>query len=148
MYLLNYISIFQGGDFIERKPNRELFALYYAQSGNVIQSALKAGYSKNYAEKRAHQELLDNVGVQQILKEIQTPMYTELILSALERQTILSEIAKSKIENTSDRIRAIDTLNKMTGEYIEKVNISGQIGTSEMFHNALAQLGGKCLDDE
>ena len=38
------------------------FAEYYAQCGNTVQSAIKAGYSENYANKLAH-KLLENVGV-------------------------------------------------------------------------------------
>ncbi|MDY3861652.1 MAG: hypothetical protein SOZ45_03720 [Ruminococcus sp.] len=38
-----------------------------------------------------------------------------------------SDIAKSNEELTPDRIRAIDTLNKMTGEYLNKVEVSGTL---------------------
>ena len=38
------------------------FAEYYAQSGNTVQSAIKAGYSEKYAKARAY-EMLENVGV-------------------------------------------------------------------------------------
>ena len=38
------------------------FAEYYAQRGNTVQSAIKAGYSENYANKLAH-KLLENVRV-------------------------------------------------------------------------------------
>ena len=51
----------------------------------------------------------------------------ERIISAKDRQVILSDIAKSDEELTPDRIRAIDTLNKMTGEYLNKVEVSGTL---------------------
>lgn len=38
-------------------------------------------------------------------------------MCAKDRQVTLSDIARNDEEETSDRIRAIDTLNKMTGEY-------------------------------
>jgi len=97
------------------------FAEYYAQSGNILQSALKAGYSKNYANKRGH-ELLDNVGIAEYIKSLTDPVRKQRILTAQQRQEILSEIALDEEAARSDRIKAIDTLNKMTGEYTVKVD--------------------------
>jgi len=50
-------------------------------------------------------------------------------MTARERQATLSDIAKDKQNELSDRIRAIDTLNKMTGEYVTKVqgNINADV---------------------
>lgn len=103
------------------------FAEYYAQTGNTVQAALMAGYSENYANKRAH-ELLDNVGVKDHIRETAQMANNELILTAEKRKEILSDIAKSKKEFAADRIRAIDTLNKMTGEYINRTELSGDLG--------------------
>ena len=103
------------------------FAEYYAQSGNTVQSAIKAGYSVNYANKLAH-KLLENIGVAEYLKSLTEKASKERILTAIERQAMLSDIAKREYENQSDRIKAIDTLNKMTGEYIDRVELSGDAG--------------------
>lgn len=100
------------------------FAEYYAQSGNTVQSAIKAGYSENYANTNAC-KLLENDRVSEYIKELATKAQQDRIITAVERQAILSDIAKSKDEETPDRIRAIDTLNKMTGEYLNKVEVSG-----------------------
>ena len=106
------------------------FAEYYAQSGNTVQSAINAGYSENYANSRAY-ELLGNVGVSEYIKELADKAQQDRIISATERQVILSDIAKNKKEETSDRIRAIDTLNKMTGEYLNKIEVSGSLETEK-----------------
>ena len=103
------------------------FAEYYAQCGNTVQSAIKAGYSENYANARAH-EMLDNVGVSNYIRELSEKSRQERILTASQRQEILSGIAKNAEEETADRIKAIDTLNKMTGEYTQKVDVSGDMG--------------------
>lgn len=102
------------------------FAEYYAQSGNTVQSAIKAGYSENYANTNAC-KLLENDRVSEYIKELATKAQQDRIITAVERQAILSDIAKSKEELTPDRIRAIDTLNKMTGEYLNKVEVSGTL---------------------
>ena len=103
------------------------FAEYYAQCGNTVQSAIKAGYSEAYANSTAC-KLLENARVSEYLKSLSEKASKERILTAIERQAMLSDIAKKEYENQSDRIKAIDTLNKMTGEYIDRVELSGDAG--------------------
>lgn len=102
------------------------FAEYYAQSGNTVQSAIKAGYSDKYANADAC-KILENPRVSEYIKELTAKAQQDRIITAVERQAILSDIAKSDEELTPDRIRAIDTLNKMTGEYLNKVEVSGTL---------------------
>lgn len=66
-------------------------------------------------------------------------------MTARERQAILSDIAKDKHNKLSDRIRAINTLNKMTGEYV--VKIQAEVKTSEKLSDVFAQIGGEGLDE-
>ena len=48
-------------------------------------------------------------------------------MTALDRQELLSDIARDEDNAAADRIRAVDTLNKMTGEYMQKKqNDSGE----------------------
>lgn len=103
------------------------FAEYYAQCGNTVQSAIKAGYSENYANTNAC-KLLENDRVADYIRTLTEAAQTARIMTARERQAILSDIAKDKQNELSDRIRAIDTLNKMTGEYTQKVSIDGDVG--------------------
>lgn len=120
------------------------FAEYYAQSGNTVQSAIMAGYSENYANARAY-ELLENVGVAKYIKELSDKLKDERIMSAKDRQVALSDIARSAEQDTSDRIRAIDTLNKMTGEYTVKVD--AKVEQSEKLSDVFRQLGGEGLSE-
>ena len=118
------------------------FAEYYAQSGNTVQSAIKAGYSKSYANSRGH-ELLENVGVSEYVKELTEKAKDERILSAKDRQVLLSDIAKNTENEPSDRIRAVDTLNKMTGEYLQKVEVNGSItAETSKLDELVKQMGG------
>lgn len=120
------------------------FAEYYAQSGNTVQSAIMAGYSENYANARAY-ELLENVGVAEYIKQLSDKLKDERIMSAKDRQVALSDIARSAEQDTSDRIRAIDTLNKMTGEYTVKVD--AKVEQSEKLSDVFRQLGGEGLSE-
>lgn len=97
------------------------FAEYYYECGNIVQSAIKAGYSKKYAISDAC-KILENPSVAEYIRQLSEKAQNDRIISARERQAILSDIAKDTVNEPSDRIRAIDTLNKMTGEYTVKVN--------------------------
>ncbi|MCI5656672.1 MAG: terminase small subunit [Candidatus Pseudoruminococcus sp.] len=120
------------------------FAEYYVQSGNTVQSAIKAGYSENYANARAY-ELLENVGVSEYIKEISEKLKDERIMTAKDRQVLLSDIARDDENEPNDRIKAVDTLNKMTGEYTVKVD--AKVEQSEKLADVFKQLGGEGLDE-
>lgn len=120
------------------------FAEYYAQSGNIVQSAIKAGYSENYANARAY-ELLENVGVSEYIRELSEKLKNERIMTAKDRQVLLSDIARDDENEPNDRIKAIDTLNKMTGEYTVKVD--AKVEQSEKLADVFKQLGGEGLDE-
>lgn len=120
------------------------FAEYYAQSGNTVQSAIKAGYSEKYANARAY-EMLGNVGVAEYIRELSEKVQNERIMTAKERQVLLSDIAKDGDNDPADRIRAVDTLNKMTGEYVAK--IQAEVKTSEKLSDVFNQIGGEGLEE-
>lgn len=104
------------------------FSEYYAQCGNAAQSAIQAGYSEKYAGQNAD-KLLKNTNIADYIRTLTEAAQTARIMTACERQALLSDIAKDKHNKLSDRIRAIDTLNKMTGEYVTKVqgNINADV---------------------
>ena len=96
------------------------------------------------ANARAY-ELLENVGVSKYIKELSDKLKDERIMSAKDRQVALSDIARNDGQDTSDRIRAIDTLNKMTGEYTVKVD--AKVEQSEKLSDVFRQLGGEGLSE-
>ncbi len=120
------------------------FAEYYAQSGNAAESAVKAGYSAKYANTNAS-KLLQNTTITNYIKELSDKLKDERIMSAKDRQVALSDIARNDGQDTSDRIRAIDTLNKMTGEYTVKVD--AKVEQSEKLSDVFRQLGGEGLSE-
>ena len=137
----------KGGDTVNDKLNarQKKFAEYYAQSGNAAKSAIMAGYSESYATHRTD-ELLRNVEISEYIRKLSEIEQDERIMTAKERQVLLSGIAKNENYAPAERIRAIDTLNKMTGEYTTK--IQAEINTSEKLADVFAQIGGEGLDDE
>lgn len=136
----------KGGDTVKDKLNarQRKFAEYYAQSGNTVWSAIQAGYSENYANANAC-KLLENVRVAEYIKQLSDRLKDERIMSAKDRQVALSDIARNDGQDTSDRIRAIDTLNKMTGEYTVKVDAN--VEQSKKLSDVFRQLGGEGLSE-
>lgn len=120
------------------------FAEYYVQSGNTVQSAIKAGYSPQYANALAY-KLLENIGVSEYIRELSEKLKDERIMTAKDRQVLLSDIARDDENEPSDRIKAVDTLNKMTGEYTVKVD--AKVEQSEKLADVFKQLGGEELDE-
>jgi len=106
---------------LKLNERQKKFAEYYAQCGNIVQSAIKAGYSETYANARAH-EMLENVGVSEYIRTLTDKGQDARIMPAKERQITLSDMAKDAENAPTDRIKAIDVLNKMTGEYLIKVD--------------------------
>lgn len=68
------------------------------------------------------------------LKELAEVSTSKAVLTATQRKEWLSEIILNKEEETKDRLKAVDILNKMDGAYIEKVEVNGQL------NNPLANL--------
>ena len=120
------------------------FAEYYAQSGNTVWSAIMAGYSENYANANAC-KLLENVRVAEYIKQLSDKLKDERIMTAKDRQVLLSDIARNDENEPKDRIKAVDTLNKMTGEYTVKVDAT--VKQSEKLADVFKQLGGEGLSE-
>lgn len=61
------------------------------------------------------------------LKELADKATNETIMSATKRKEWLTQVIKSELEETKDKLKAVDLLNKMEGAYIEKVEVNGQL---------------------
>lgn len=58
---------------------------------------------------------------------------------------LLSDIARDDENKPNDRIKAVDTLNKMTGEYTVKVD--AKVEQSEKLSDVFRQLSGEGLSE-
>ncbi len=110
------------------------FAEIYIGNGNAVKAATKAGYSAKTARFAAnwlnpHKPTKYKPELAEYIKQLTQEQQEARILTAGERKVILSDIAKNKQAFPADRVRAIDTLNKMTGEYITKIegSISAEV---------------------
>lgn len=80
------------------------------------------------------------------LKELQEKATNTSVMTATKRKEWLSSLIESSEEETRDKLRAIDILNKMDGEYLNKIELSGEV-RSEKLSDVLEQLGGEGLEE-
>lgn len=112
---------------------QKAFCEYYVASCNATESAIKAGYSEKTAYSIGN-ENLKKPEIQNYIKSLTEQTKSKRIMSAKERKEWLTTVIKNENEKLNDRLKALDILNKMEGEYIEKVQVNGEI------NNPLANL--------
>jgi phage terminase small subunit len=87
--------------------------------------AYRSAYSvKRMTNKSIHEaasRLLKDSKIASRVKEIREQITSERIMSAQERLEWLTEVIKNQEVMMTDRLRASDQMNKMQGEYVQKV---------------------------
>lgn len=109
---------------------QEKFCIEFVRCGNATEAYKASGYkplSDNAAAVNAS-KMLRNTKVQERIAALKERANEGRIMDAKERRELLSDIARSGGESTTDRLRAIDTMNKMDGLYINKTQLSGADG--------------------
>lgn len=94
-------------------------------NGMSQREAYKNAYDvKNMSENAIDREaslLMRNPKVSQRFTELRDELASPRIMSARERLEWLSEVVKDKEQSMVDRLRASDQMNKMQGEYVQKI---------------------------
>lgn len=105
-------------------PKQETFVQNIIQ-GMSQADAYRSAYSTNrMSDKTIHEaasRLMADSKVSARVSELRQQLTKSTIMSAQERLEWLTELIKSDEESTSDKLRAADIMNKMQGEYIQKV---------------------------
>ena len=124
---------------------QKAFCEYYVASGNATDAAIKAGYSETYSKTRTN-VLLQNVEICRYINELQEKTKTSRIMTAIERREFLTSMIKDGTVKDTDRLKALDILNKMDGEYTQKVEVNGNIN-SNPFSNLTTEELKKIIKD-
>ena len=94
--------------------------------GKSQADAYRSAYStKNMTDKSIWElssRLMNDVKVKSRVNELRGQVMKSTIMSAQERMEWLTDLIKNTKEGTTDRLRAIDIINKMTGEYVTKID--------------------------
>jgi len=96
----------------------------YLVDFNATEAAKRAGYS-GASSHTTGWRLLRNAEISENVS-MRIELYA---MGANERLKVLSDIAREKDEKTADRLKAIEMLGKLAGDYTEKVEHSGEIET-------------------
>ena len=108
---------------------QKAFCEYYVVSGNATDSAIKAGYKEKYAGVNTD-KLLKNTNIQKYIEELQEKAKGNRIMTAIERREFLTSMIKDGAVKDTDRLKALDILNKRDGEYTQKVEVNGNVNTN------------------
>jgi phage terminase small subunit len=87
--------------------------------------AYRSAYSTSrMADKTVHENasrLANDSKVKARINELRGKISTENIMTAQNRLEWLTELVGSEEVSTGDKLKAIDIMNKMSGEYVQKV---------------------------
>ena len=103
---------------------QELFAQKIAEGmsqADAYRSAYNTNRMSDNAIYREASLLYDNPKVAQRLKEIRDINARPSIMSAQKRKEWLTEVINNPEVDINARLRASDQLNKMEGEYVQKI---------------------------
>lgn len=110
-------------------PKQKAFADEYIISGNAYQSAIKAGYSHNYAKGNVV-KLLENVRVQKYLDERNEAIESEKIADMKEIKEFWTSLLRDDETDVKDRLKASEYMAKTRGAFIDKqeTTLNGGLG--------------------
>jgi hypothetical protein len=136
------IVIIKEGDTMNGlTPKQEKF-IQNVVSGMTQRQAYKEAYQNNMTDKQIDEEackLFNSPKINQRYQELMEELKDKAIMTAKERMIWLSDVVRGNIKHISygsegqeyeneayisDKLKAVDTLNKMSGEYVTKVMVT------------------------
>lgn len=104
---------------------QEQFAKNIALENMSYADAYRSAYNaKGMADKTVHEKasrLKDMDKVRARVEELRAELATPSIMTAQKRLEWLTDLVNSVEESTNDKLKAIDIMNKMQGEYVQKI---------------------------
>jgi hypothetical protein len=106
-------------------PKQEQFAKAIALDGMSYSDAYRSAYdTSRMTDKTVNEKaslLKDNDKIRARVKELRDEVDSPKIISAQKRKEWLTEVINNPEVDINARLRASDQLNKMEGEYVQKV---------------------------
>ncbi len=131
---------------LKLNARQKAFCEFYVVCGNATEAAIKAGYKEKNA-RFVGCENLTKANIKEYIEELQQKAQTSRIMSAIERREFLTKMILKEDAKDTDRLKALDILNKMDGEYTEKVQLSGELNTNP-FKNLTTEELRKLAEDD
>lgn len=114
-------------------PKQEAFVQNIIQGMSQADAYRSAYSSKNMSDKTIHEaasRLMADSKISARVEELRRQLAKETIMSAQKRMEWLTGVIQSEKESTTDKLRAIDLMNKMSGEYVQKIAAEVQTETT------------------
>lgn len=106
-------------------PKQEKFAQAVALEDMNYSDAYRSAYNtKGMSDKTINEKaslLKDEDKIKARIQELRDTLISPKIMSAQKRLEWLTEVVGDAEERTENKLKAIDIMNKMQGEYIQKV---------------------------
>ena len=132
--LQKYFLFYKIGGEVALKLNarQKSFCEFYVASGNATDAAIKAGYKEKNA-RFIGSENLTKANIKKYIEELQEKAKGNRIMTAIERREFLTSMIKDEAVKDTDRLKALDILNKMDGEYTQKLEVKGELKSEDPF---------------
>lgn len=122
------------------------FADYYIETGNATEAYRRAGYtSKGKAAEANASRLIRNDKVQKYIDERNSALESDRIASMKEVKEFWSEIMRSELQETKDRLKASEMIAKTNAAFIDKIEHSGETTQNIKNESDLSRLSVKEL---
>lgn len=109
-------------------PQQLAFVQGYVKSGNAKRAAIDAGYSAKTADGQCRR-LLSKPAVRDALEKLMKATQVAAIADAVERKTFWTDLMRNSNADMKDRLKASELLGKTGGDFIDKVEHSGEVAT-------------------
>jgi len=115
------------------KEKQKVFADNYIKSGNAYRSAVKAGYSENYAKGNVI-KLLENVSVKKYIEERNKLLEDSRIADMREVKQFWTNTMRDDEVDKKDRLKASEYIAKTNAAFVDKVEQTGELGININFN--------------
>ena len=108
---------------------QDKFAHSVALEGMTLSDAYRAAYdTSKMTDKASVLAAQDKISAR--IAELREQITSEKIMSAQKRMEWLTDLVKSAEASNTDKLKALDILNKMDGEYVQKIAAEVQTETT------------------
>lgn len=105
-------------------PKQEKFVQGIIEGMSQADAYRSAYNCKKMTDKSIHEtasKLMREPKIATRVAELREKIASDNIMTAQQRMEWLTELVKSAEESTTDKLRAVDIMNKMQGEYVQKI---------------------------
>ncbi len=103
-----------------------------AYDGNATRAAIAAGYSERWAASNID-KILKNTEIRAAINDREQARIDGFIATREERQRFWTRIMRDENADMKDRLRASEVLGRSEGDFIERVEVKGDLDIGILF---------------